>query len=115
MEILKCTSNDKKVRYLLTMSSSNKKMNEAVGMTLKVKEYAIYTDEALDKDTEEMKSRKLVSIMDEDGSIYTAMSATFIKTFESILEVFGDELPDIEVISARSNRGRQYIDCTIVI
>lgn len=97
----------KKQMYDLTMSPKTQKMRDAVGSVLEIAAACIYED--VDGKTGEV--REVLSISTIDGEIFATNSKTFREDFGKMLDLFGDDLTAIEVVSGTSKVGREYITC----
>lgn len=100
----------KKETYLMMNNQATKKLRDAVGTQLCVTMWAKFED-VDDNDPE--KRMVILSIKTDDGDYLATNSATFIKEFEKIVDIFDEELPDIVIISGTSKNNREYISCTI--
>lgn len=68
--------------------------------------YANYNDS--DKDVE------VLSIVDNEGIVYSTVSETFKRNFWDIVDIFGDEEFTIKKISGTTKSGRQFVNCDLV-
>lgn len=94
--------------YLMLKNPDSVKMSDAKGQTLHPEAYVIFDD--VNQGTGEVVH--IVSIR-SNGKVYATNSASFIREFDMIAEAFGDEMPDIEVTTGKSSKGRQYISCAV--
>lgn len=97
--------------YKLVQSPDRKRLTDAKGAELELVSWALY--EEPDKDG---KAVKLLALS-TDGGAYCTNSATFIRSFESAVEMFsqfGQEFHSIKVMVGTSKNGREYIDCVVV-
>lgn len=99
----------KKEEYLMIHNQATKKLKDAVGMVFGVDMWALIKN----VDDEDGTESTILSIKTSDGDFYATNSATFIKEFNNIVEIFGVELPEIEVLTGTSKNGRDFISCTI--
>ena len=110
MEIIKMSKNVEGADlYFLTTSPEIKKMTSVKGQTLALDKWALFAD--ADRKTGEM--RKILSIKSGD-KMYATNSATFIESFEAMLECFaktGLDVHHIRVSTGTSNGGREFINC----
>lgn len=97
---------DKVTLYRLTKDICNK-MKDCAGQRLSVEAYCLYEDVNTKGD-----QVTLLSIMSE-GVVYTTSSQTFIDAFNDMIEVFEDDIPDIEVVEGTSKNNRSYITCRL--
>ena len=82
-------------------------MKDCAGQVLKVDAYCLYEDVNGKGD-----QVTLLSIM-SDGEVFTTSSETFIDAFNGMIDVFGEEIPDIQVLEATSKNNRSYITCRL--
>ena len=94
--------------YLMLKNPDSVKMSDAKGQTLHPEAYVLFDD--VNQGTGEVVH--IVSIR-SNGKVYATNSASFIREFDLIAEAFGDEMPDIEVTTGKSSKGRQYISCAV--
>lgn len=94
--------------YLMLKNPDSVKMSDAKGQTLHPEAYVLFDD--VNQGTGEVVH--IVSIR-SNGKVYATNSASFIREFDMIAEAFGDEMPDIEVTTGKSSKGRQYISCAV--
>lgn len=96
-------------QYKMTKSPEVQKMTEAAGSVLEVAAWINY--EVMDESTGE--SKEIIAIMTAEGEMFATISKIFIKGFKDIVEIFGDNVGLIKVVSNTSRAGRNYITCTI--
>ena len=110
MEIIKMSKNVEGADlYYLTTSPEIEKMTSVKGEILALDKWALFAD--ADRKTGEM--RKILSIKSGD-KMYATNSATFIESFEAMLECFdtmGLEIHHIRVSTATSKSDREFINC----
>lgn len=97
-------------QYLMLKNPNSIKMADAKGKQLSIDAYVIFEDVNL-ADGELMK---VVSIR-SGADVYVTNSKSFIREFETMLAAFGDDLPKINVTSAKSSKGRAYLTCSVVL
>lgn len=96
--------------YFLTKAQDVQKMTEAVDSTLDVTAWCIYLDK--NTDGEEVE---LFSMRTEDGETFATNSATFIKAFREILDIFEpEEVKRIKVMNGISKNNRTFVTCAYV-
>lgn len=93
--------------YKLTMDSKGGKMSDAAGQILDIAAWALYED----ADTKTGEMREVLSILTVQGDVVSTISATFKKDFLKMVDVFGEELKKIEVITGVSKNNRTYVTC----
>lgn len=112
MEILKASKDlSTEEKYFLTMSPEIEKMSNIKGQTLSIDSWVIYTDNK-STDVEEGKTETILSIKTTLGEVFATNSATFIKEFERIIDLFaGDGMPVnfVKVSGGTSKNGRDFI------
>lgn len=105
MEIIR-QGNDytKRDIYNMTRNPEVKKLREAVGETLAISKYLIYTD------TDSAGNEQtILSFITADNEIYGTNSPTARKEFEYISDLMEDEQFSVKVIEGQSKAGRTYI------
>ena len=85
-------------------------VRDGVGVIFKTAAYILYQDTNQRGDNVEV-----LAIMTSDRTVYSTVSETFKTRFFDIVETFGDELPDTDILitEGTSKAGRQYASCTI--
>lgn len=85
-------------------------VRDGVGVIFKTAAYILYQDTNQRGDDVEV-----LAIMTSDRNVYSTVSETFKTRFFDIVETFGDELPDTDILitEGTSKAGRQYASCTI--
>lgn len=110
MEIIKMSKNVEGADlYHLTTSPEIEKMTSVKGQTLALDKWALFSD--LDRKTGEV--RRILSIKSGD-KMYATNSATFIESFETMMECFrtmGLDVHHIRVSTGTSKGGREFINC----
>ena len=70
-------------------------------------------DERVDEG--EVKHNFVLSIMDDQGVIYSTNSPTFIREFSDAYDVFGaEDIHHVEIVGGKSKAGRNYITCKYI-
>lgn len=85
-------------------------VRDGVGVIFKTAAYILYQDT-----NQRGENVEVLSIMTSDRTVYSTISETFKTRFFDIVETFGDELPDTDILitEGTSKAGRQYASCTI--
>ena len=111
MEIIKSFPEDMSQReaYKLMKSPEVKKMSDAEGSVIEVKQWLKYSD--TDLKTGEIK--EILTVCTEDGEMFGTVSTTFMREFDDIVKFFGDDVGAIRVVSGKSKAGRTFITCTV--
>lgn len=99
---------DAKTQYKLIRSPEIKKMSDCVDSILEVVAFVRYTD--TDRTGEE---KDVLSLMTDDMELIATTSPSFIREFDAITEIFGDDFGTLKVVGGRSKNGRNFITCTI--
>lgn len=98
--------------YNMTKGNTARGMKDAVGETLNVTGYVLYSD--TNSKGEEVE---VLSLRTADGGIYTTNSRTFIRNFRDILEIFeegGEAAPSKYLVGQKmSKSNRPYLTCDI--
>lgn len=95
---------DAKTLYKLVKTPYVKRMVDAEDSVLSVGAWLLFEDE----------EKRVLVISTADGEIFATISNFFIKEFEAITEIFGDDVGEIKVISGKSRAGRKFITCSLV-
>ena len=112
MEILRASKDlTTEEKYFLTMSPEIEKMSEIKGQTISIDSWVIYTDnKSIDEDSGKIET--ILSIKTTLGEVFATNSATFIKEFERIIDLFtADNMPVnfVKVAGGTSKNGREFI------
>lgn len=99
---------DKRTTYKLTKGQGAVKMSAAAGCTISPKCWCMYTD--TDNKGNPMD---VITIMDGEGTVFATNSPTFARDFNDIVEVFGDELPELLILTGESKSGRTFVTVTV--
>lgn len=112
MEILRASKDlSTEEKYFLTMSPEIEKMSNIKGQTLPIDCWVIYTDNK-STDEDEGKTETILSIKTTLGEVFATNSATFIKEFERIIDLFdgdGMVVNYVKVAGGTSKSGRDFI------
>ena len=89
-----------------TIGGDTIKMQDARDI-IEIDKYAIVTDDSVPEE------EKIVLVVRDSrtGDLYGTISQTFIKTFTSCLDLFGDDFKAFSVKTGTSKGGREFIDC----
>lgn len=99
--------------YTMTKSPSIRRARDCQGARVGVAAWLLYDDERTDNNGE-VKSTRVLSIMDKDGDCMATNSSTFIRSFfecVAMCDEYGVPLSEIFVREGTSKNGRTYIDC----
>lgn len=96
-----------KEAYDMTESIGIQKLSTAAGQILEPVAYVLREDTNSDGEINE-----IVSIKDQDGTVYATNSKTFVREFKKVLDCVKDDFAQvhhIEVVQGRSKNNRTYI------
>ncbi len=96
-----------KMAYDMTQSGSILKLRDAVGQIMQVTAYVLRDDT-----NNRGEEQEVLSIRDENGTVYATSSKPFIREFKKVLDYVHDDLTQvqhIEITSGVSKSGRTYI------
>jgi hypothetical protein len=99
----------KKELYLMTQGAEITTVKDVPDGTVIEISGFLYFDDEKEDDT-----AHLLSILDNDGNVFTTQSKTFKDSFESIVEIMENEPFSIKKVSGESKAGRHFVDCTLV-
>lgn len=101
-----------KEKYLMSMNPEIRRMRDAEGTVIPVKNWMLYSDQ--DKDGNE---QTLFSVLSEDNVAYATNSRTFIESFTQLCDMFtesGEEITAFKVLGGQSKAGRHFITCAYI-
>ena len=115
MKIIKTMQEySKRELYYFTQAPNVQKMSEKAGETILLDGFVLYDVASDDAD----KERKVLCVRDKDGNYYGTNSATFIKAFMEIVDLFAED--DNEKFEAftvhpgvNAKNGREFITCLL--
>lgn len=91
--------------YKLAHSNSSCNVSEKADEDISLSIWALYEED----------EKRVLSIMDTNGTVYGTISETFIKAFIGMVEYFDPEPVNvIHVVPGVSNNGRRFITCDYV-
>ena len=100
-------------KYAMMYNQGIEKMSDHVGERLTIDKFIEYEDETEDG------VRTILSIKATNGKIYATNSATFIRDFNRIVELFtedeSEELPEILIYGGTSKNDRPFIACSVAM
>ena len=96
--------------YLLTMSPKADSVKNHVGERIDVSAWALFED--VDKKSGEVHS--VLSVLTPDNEVFSTISPTFQSDFLDMAELFHNDFA-FEVISGKSNAGREFVTCALAI
>lgn len=99
----------KKELYLMTKGAEIKTIKEVPDGTIIDVSGFLYFE-----DTKDGETAYMLSILNNDGDVFTTQSRTFKESFENIIEIMEDEDFSIKKLSGESKAGRHFVDCTLV-
>lgn len=113
VNIIKSTENMTPAQlYFLTLSPSVEKLSDRTGEIIELDSWCIYEDTSTDKNGNE-KVQTILSIKTPDNHVYGTNSATFIKSFDDMIQFFAPHggVKKILVDGGQSKAGRNFIQC----
>lgn len=113
MNILKTNATTPAEIYNLTMNPQTQKMSNFKDSAIRLARHCLYED--VDAKTGEVK--EILTIMDENGTVYATNSKTFQDDFFKMVELFegmGATVNEIAIISGTSKSGREFISCKFI-
>lgn len=99
-------------KYALSYNQGIEKMSDHVGERITIDKFLMYEDETEDG------VRTILSILGEDGVVYATNSATFIRDFTRIVELFteeGEDIPQLLIYGGKSKNDRDFIACSVAL
>lgn len=98
-------------KYFLTMSPEIEKMSDIKGQTIGIESWVIYEDQK-SMDPDSGKIERILSIKTPLGEVFATNSATFIREFERIIDLFsadGTPVNYVKIGGGTSKSGREFI------
>ena len=115
INILKTSNLTEDDEYMLIYANNAKQLQTLEGEIVDITAYVIY---------EEMKdgankAATIISILTEDGNVYGSNSATFIKSFENMVDFWTqkgkpEKATHFLVQKGTSKTGREFIQCVYI-
>ena len=96
--------------YFLTMSPKADSVKNHIGERIDVSAWAVFED--TDKKTGEVHN--VLSVLTPDNEIFCSVSPTFQSDFFDMAELFQNDFA-FEIVSGKSNAGREYVTCALAI
>ena len=90
--------------YRLTSSNSTKSIKNFENQIIEIDYWAKFTD--TDDATGEVTN--ILSIATKDGEYIATNSAVVIRSFDEMAEVFGAEIPPVQIVTGKSKNNRTY-------
>lgn len=107
MNIVKTSKGLTKMQaYKLRSSKESHSFRDAAGTEVEVSAWMNYEDENSNGETV-----NILAIMTPEGEVFAGQSDTFKRSFFEAVDIFGDELEAIKVITNVARSGREYVDC----
>lgn len=95
-------------QYLMTLDQSITVLkNVEDGTSIPVESYLVFVDEKDGKETE------ILSIMDNDGNVYSCQSATFKQNLKNIHQCMNGKSYSVIKQSGVTKAGRPFITCVL--
>lgn len=90
--------------YKLTSSNSTQSIKNFENQIIEVDYWAKFTD----TDDATGTVTEILSIATKDGEYIATNSIVVIRSFDEMAEVFGNEIPPIQIITGKSKNNRTY-------
>lgn len=112
MTIIKASREFNKVEvYKMTQDQGAVSVKDVPdGTVLPVSGYLFYED--IDYKGE---NHELLSVLGEDGAVWTCQSATFKRSFTQMADLFEDEPFSIKKMSGVTKANKDYVDCCLAM
>lgn len=95
--------------YMLTKSPVIKTVKECEGEVVKVSVWCRYTDI-----NQRGNETELLAFMSEDNKIYATNSQTFMKSFQDVVDIFGEDMPPITILKGVSKNNKEFVNCAYI-
>lgn len=107
MNIIKNYPAEIEKRELVKMikSPNTHKVSDMDGAVITIEKWVIFED--TDQKTGEVK--KVLVLKTIDDELVGTISPTFINEFESYVDIIGDDLGSIQIVTGESKAGRKYV------
>ena len=89
-----------------TQGADQEKMIDHAGETIDMKAWILYDDV-----NAEGKEQTVLSIIDNEGIVYSTISTTFFDQFRKLVDFMGDDDYSIKVVTGTTKNGREYVSC----
>ena len=110
MQIIKASKDLTNVDvYKMTKGTGTTKVSDCAGLVFSVDAYVIFED--VNRQTGQIMSN--ASIRTADGKILVSNSPTFVEAFADIVDIFGDEIPELMIVEGKSKAGRTFYNCDV--
>ena len=110
MKIIEHSENvDKRTLYKLTKSGSLEKVKDHDGEQFTIVDYVLFTD-----DNSDGEEKTILSFVTADGECFGTNSATVIKSFLAMKEIFGLPIEDVAITSGQSKHGTRYFNLELI-
>lgn len=103
MEVISTNVNDKKILYRMTASTANREKLQTISKgNIHVESYCLF-----EREDDNGEITKVLSLI-VNGTVYSTISKTAIRSFDEILTAFG-EFSDVVLDVGTSRNGRNYL------
>lgn len=99
---------DKRLVYKLTRGE-NTTIQKKVGTEITPAAWCIRDDT-----NSKNEDVTILSVMDYSGVVYSTISATFIREFDAIAELMGEDDYSIMVTTGKTKAGRDFMNCVLI-
>ena len=109
MNILKTSKELTKMQaYKLRSSKESHSFKDAAGTEVEVLAWMNYEDE-----NSKGEAVNILAIMTPEGEVFAGQSETFKRSFFEAMDIFGDDLESIWVLTNTARSGREYVYCEV--
>lgn len=110
MQIIKASKDLTNVDvYKMTKGTGTTKVSDCAGLVFKAAAYVIFED--VNRQTGQVMT--IASIMTDEGKILVSNSPTFVEAFTDIVNIFGEEMPELKIVEGKSKAGRTFYNCDV--
>lgn len=110
MQIIKASKDLTNVDvYKMTKGTSTTKVSDCAGLVFTVDAYVVFED--VNRQTGQVMS--IASIKTADGKILVSNSPTFVEAFNDIVDIFGENIPELTIVQGKSKAGRTFYNCDV--
>lgn len=107
MNILKTSKELTRMQaYKLRSSKESHSFKDAAGIEIEVAAWMNYEDV-----NSQGVMVDILAIMTPEGEVFAGQSETFKRSFFEAVDIFGDDLEAIMVVTNIARSGREYVDC----
>lgn len=110
MQIIKASKDLTNVDvYKMTKGTGTTKVSDYAGLVFTVDAFVVFED--VNRQTGQIMS--IASIRTADGKILVSNSPTFVEAFNDIVDIFGENIPELKIVEGKSKAGRTFYNCDV--